>query len=322
MSRVDPIPAFLVFGAERSGTTLLCFLLSGQPDTFVVNDSFVFDQLVEWDLLRHPRGTGSDLARAVRLGATLAPDLLREIAAGRGGPRARYHAARARRFARLPADHVLAPAEVEAWQGFLRRRYRHSLAFERASFLNDYAAALTPPIGPLRVDEMISATLAALARHYGTREGVAIGEKTPLHTLYADAILRLTPHARAILLVREPAANVGSMLRHYRDLPRAIAAYARYASAILTLKDDPRVLVLRHEDVATRTPEAIERALAFLDPRLRFDPACRVNAYTKEAYTGSAVDAARARAGDAVLTPADRDRIRRRFRKVYAAFYD
>lgn len=37
-------PSFFVFGPERSGTTLLTFLLSGQPGVFVLNDSCVFDR--------------------------------------------------------------------------------------------------------------------------------------------------------------------------------------------------------------------------------------------------------------------------------------
>jgi hypothetical protein len=315
------IPAFLIFGAERSGTTLLAFLLSGQPDTFVVNDSFVYDQLVEWDLLRDPERAAAPGMRAIRLAAALAPELARELAAGRGSLRARYHAARARRLERLPPDRILAPAEVAAWQAFLRARYRLSLTHGRANFLNDYAGALAPVTQPQRVDALLAATLSALARRYGAGEGATLGEKTPLHTRYASAILRFDPRARAILLVREPAANIGSLLRHTRDLPRAIEIYAGYARHFLALKDDPRVLVLRHEDVAARPPEAIARALAFIDPRLRFDPDCRVNAYTKEEYTGSAVDTARARAGGAVLGAADRERIRRRFRAVYAAFY-
>jgi hypothetical protein len=46
-----------------------------------------------------------------------------------------------------------------------------------------------------------------------------------------------------------------------------------------------------------------------------------VNAYTKEAYTGTAVDAGRARGGGATLSPAEDERVRRRFRAVYEAFY-
>ena len=56
---------FFVFGPERSGTTLLAFLLSGQPDTFVVNDSFVFDRFAEWALLRSPRAGAHPGARIV-----------------------------------------------------------------------------------------------------------------------------------------------------------------------------------------------------------------------------------------------------------------
>ena len=238
-----------------------------------------------------------------------------------GSPRSRYHAARERRLGRLAADRILQPDEIAAFHGFLRCRYRYSLSYDRGNFLNDYALALAPSAEPQRVDALVAATLTALARRYGAREGVALGEKTPFHTFYAGAILRADPHARAILLVREPAANIGSLLRHTRSLPRALDTYAVYAARILALKDHERVLRVRHEDVATRTPEVIERALAFLDPRLRFDPACRVNTYTKADYTGNAVDAARARAADAALDRADRDRIRRRFRDVYAAFY-
>ena len=280
-----------------------------------MNDSFVYDRFAEWALLGG--GERSRGGRAIRLASRLGPGLLR----GSGGLRDRYYAARERALDRFPADTPLSVADVAELRQQLRRRYELSLREGRDNFLNDYVGALDEEADATTLAAFFASTLTALARRYGGGEARVVGEKTPLHTLYADWLLRFQPKARAVLLVRDPVANVASMQRRYGDLERVLRVYDAYARRFLELKTHPRVLVVRQEDLTADTPAAVEGILRFLDPTLGFDATCRVNAYTKDAYTGRQVDAARSGAAREELSPRDRDRIERRFRAVYDAFY-
>jgi hypothetical protein len=313
-------PAFFVFGPERSGTTLLTFLLSGQPDCFVLNDSFVFDRYVEWSMLRRAPSGLSRPGWAARIARGLAPHLRLRSARDLRDWRRPYHEARARRALRCLPDETLTPECVRGYYDTLRTRYRLSLAHGRESFLNAYADALPEPRA-LAARDLLSHTLEALGRRFRTSAVRALGEKTPIHTLYARWILGLYPEAKAVLVVRRPVANVASILGRTGDFDRALATYGLYGRALLELADSDRVRVVRQEELVSDTPGTLEPLLRFLDPHLRFDPTCPVDSYTKLEYTGRAVDATRAAGAVDRLGPEQQRRVRRRFADIERRFY-
>ena len=73
-------PSFFVFGPERSGTTLLTFLLSGQPGMFCMNDSFIFKCFVDSVMWATPGLGNASVSNLLRTLPELLPELVE------GGP--------------------------------------------------------------------------------------------------------------------------------------------------------------------------------------------------------------------------------------------
>ena len=313
-------PSFFIFGPERSGTTLLTFLLSGQPRTFVLNDSFVFDRYVEWALLREHRAR-SGAGRLARMTIGLMPSIrLRSIEDLRYWRRL-YYAARARYALELAQDQVLSSAEIRGYNLTLRARYLASLDDERPSFLNGYVNGLPQPAEESTLQDVFSQTITSLSSLFVDSPGLTLGEKTPIHTPYAKWIMDLYPHSRAILMVRDPVANVASIFKRYGNFRRSVEAYEIYAESLLTLAESARIMTVRHEDVITSTSTAIENILRFIDPALPFDPSCPVNSYTKTEYTGKSVDPSRVGATPGTLTPKQEREVMARFSEIEHRFY-
>ena len=316
-------PAFFVFGPERSGTTLLTFLLSGQPTLFVLNDSFVFDRYVEWTLLRAAPGDLPKLRRLSRLATGLAPSLRLRDLGGLRDWRRPYHAARGRHALRLDAEEVVSPAEIRGYHDLLKARYLLSLAHQRSSFLNEYVNGLPqPPENGCTRKDLLSHTIASVSGLFVDPADSMLGEKTPIHTAYAEWILRLYPHAKALAMVRHPVANVASIFKRYGDFERSVEAYSVYAAALVELSESSRVMTVRHEDLVSSTSRTVEAILRFLDPALPFDAACPVNSYTKSEYTGGAVDVSRLETASDALSPRQQREIRARFSEVERRFYE
>lgn len=126
-----------------------------------------------------------------------------------------------------------------------------------------------------------AAFIDAVAARYRTLRGrPRWAEKTPLNIRHARWILARWPEARIIHVVRDGRDVVCSLRTHaerrwvdggWVKVPapeRSVAEWARRwvadTGAGLALRDDPRVLTVRYEDLA-RTPAAeIARVLAFL----------------------------------------------------------
>ena len=314
-------PRFFIFGPERSGTTLLTFLLSGQPNLFVLNDSFVFDRYVEWALMGGSHGEVSKAGRLARLIIGLAPNIRLKSAQDLRYWRRLYYSARARKASQLEPDRVLSPTEINGYLQTLKARYLASLVDERSSFLNDYVKGLAQPEGALSLRNVISAAINSVSALFTDSEGLILGEKTPIHTPYSEWIMDLYPDAKAILMVRDPVANVASIMKRYGDFQQSIDSYHIYADTLLTLADSARVLTIRHEDVIESTATTIQSILRFLGPDLRFDPSCPVHSYTKTEYTGRAIDASRVGTTPNTLTVNQERKIRARFSEIESRFY-
>jgi hypothetical protein len=193
-------PSFFVFGAERSGTTLLAFMLSGQPSALCLNDTFVFARLAD-----AVTGAGH-LNRAVTSLYGLAPTSASTIVRG-GGVRALYHDARARRLGRSTrADTKLTADVIDRYLQSLAAQYRrkndwydfltrYQEPLERAS----EAAKAMSSSTPVELVDLVLGQIAATVEPGRAIE--VIGEKTPIHTLLAPWILDLFPEAHALLLV-------------------------------------------------------------------------------------------------------------------------
>jgi omega-hydroxy-beta-dihydromenaquinone-9 sulfotransferase len=230
-----------VCGPSRSGTTMLARALGQRSDVHMFHELHFFEQL--WS----PRTGDAPLARedAVHLAATL---LGRQRAAG----------------------------------------MLHRVALE--PFEADASTVVDGLPAPVTARDVFRALLLFEARRDGKRVAC---ESTPRTVFYLDEALELDPTARVVVMVRDPRDVVASQKHKWRARglgdtvgfprrevlrlrvnyhPAIVAALWRAAvEAAARHAGDPRVLVLRLEDVAA-DPEGSFRGLCrFLD--LPFEPA-------------------------------------------------
>ncbi len=99
----------------------------------------------------------------------------------------------------------------------------------------------------------------------------AVVEKTPKHVLAAARIWRLLPRARILCTVRDGRDSVASLRARLGDLDAAIDRWLVDHTAVLRLRDDPRVRVIPYERL-TAAPEATVGA-ACADLGLALEPA-------------------------------------------------
>lgn len=104
---------------------------------------------------------------------------------------------------------------------------------------------------------VMTALLEAARRRHGVDR---VGEKTPDHARHLDRLLGGFPDARVVHVVRDPRATVASELRHDAawtsdDPVVAARRWARGVTSLVGAAEDPRIHVVRYEDLVTR-PEA------------------------------------------------------------------
>jgi hypothetical protein len=317
-------PSFFVFGPERSGTTLLAFLLSGQPGIFCLNDSFVFRTFLDSVMAVSPSSARLAPRRVVRTLPALLVELTRGTATKNRSFRELVYRAQERVLRRrYPPHHVLSTEERDRFMRALIARYGRG-----SEFLRDYQDAArsvadsVTSAGSIDLRTVFAISLDRLTRVLtGAEERVTIlGEKTPIHTMLSRWILDdLYPESRGCLVVRHPVSNIFSIAKRSPSLSEAKSLYLSFCGPLLELAEHPRVEIVKFEDLVEDTLSTMERIVVALGGA-QFDPSLPVAAYTKNQYTGDRVDASRNPSPDELFTDRERAEIRRQFEPIYSAF--
>lgn len=288
-------------------------MLSGQPGTVCLNDTWVYVRLAEAECV-HSRVA---LARTV-VGGGRAKTLL---AARHGRLRGAYFDVLSRSLRRrLAPGRQIGLSTRMRFLDLIADQYTH--ANEWYDFQTHYAEPLRRAVASLdspRVDarELVAPILREIASVVAGHEPIrTLGEKTPLHTNLAPWLFSLYPDAKAVLLVRDPITNVASIHKRGVPLPKAIRLYDRFVPSILWLFHHPQVHSLAYRSLLQRPKDSMESAARFLHLP-DFDPTIPVKPFGKEKYTGTQVDSGREPAPESVLDSATRDHLRRRNRAVY-----
>ena len=126
----------------------------------------------------------------------------------------------------------------------------------------DGVAARVRADGRYRATDVLGAMLAEAAAARGVAR---VGEKTPDHAHHVGALLDAFPDARVLWLVRDPVATVASELALDRDWASDVPGVAarRWAAGVADLprwQPDPRVAVVRFEDLVADPPATLRRA--------------------------------------------------------------
>lgn len=325
-----PPPSFFIFGPERSGTTVLAFLLSGQPGLFCVNDSFVFRSFVDSVLLARPGSSKRVSGRGLAvLGLQVAKLAAHGDFAGRRSLRELFHRAQETYLLKaFPASHQIGESQIDRYVELLRHRYgRPNRVYD--DFLVQYLQPLESAVRVfvemevVYLADLFSVPLVEIVNRFRPSDDDFIyGEKTPIHTVFGEWILELYPAAKALLVVRHPISNIASLYSRHRPLERALDLYERFTSAVLRLSGHPRVEVVRFEDLLTRSSEVMEYLVRFLGAD-SFDSSLPLMAYVKRDYTGAKLDNSRHPNPEDLLNAGLRRAIRRRFGPLFEAFtYD
>jgi len=125
---------------------------------------------------------------------------------------------------------------------------------------------------------------AGILAAYAEREGKPrVGEKTPLHAEYLARLRRWFPDSPIVYMARDPRATIASHLtvpwvermlgggskgiwgmRRYQVSRLAHYWTRLYGGLLHQWADDPRVLILRYEDLVADTPAAMRTVCGFV----------------------------------------------------------
>ena len=297
-------PDFFIFGCERSGTTLLCALLSEHEEICVMNDTFVYNVL-----------NGRGWPRVVQLGykalfrAARSPALLSRAESSH-----------------LPSvDAAVSPDLIDDYLKALVARYN-----QRAdgNWMSQYAARLQDgsidrrPIKTYR--QLLDTVLTHLMPHdqQGKR---LLGEKTPIHSHMQKWLLVNYPNTRTVVLLRHPITNVSAIFKRRPGggLDRAIATYLSYYEGSLAKLLESRALgvrVLRYEDLVASPRDAVGSLQGWLGAG--DGPVAETFHYfVKEGYVGNRVESSRDDDLKALLDEEQQQRVLDRCASIVQRFY-
>jgi hypothetical protein len=269
-------PDFFIFGCERSGTTLLCALLSEHPEICVVNDSFIYNVLNNQGWPRNVQLAYKALSRVAR-----SPSLLSKAESSH-----------------LPsADRPISADLSSRYLAALIARYRRRT---EGNWLGQYAERLEQdPVdkGGIRTYRELLDTVLTNLMPDDQRAKPLLGEKTPIHSHMQLWLRDSYPEARTVVLLRHPVTNVAAMYKRRQSLglERAIDVYLSYyqgALAELLDKADPGVTMVRYEDLVASPKEAVGSLQRWLGAGDR-PVAETFHYFVKQDYVGDRIEPSR-----------------------------
>jgi hypothetical protein len=94
-------------------------------------------------------------------------------------------------------------------------------------------------------------------------------EKTPRHVFFYSKILEYYPDAKFICMIREPKNVVSSQLKNSpkesKSVIRLSLLYKKIAEAILTIRNNNNVLLIKYEDLTAETEQILRHTYKFLN---------------------------------------------------------
>lgn len=236
-------PDFFVFGCERSGTTLLCALLSEHEQICVVNDSFVYNVLNNLGMARKMQLSYKALSRL-----TGSISLLSRAESSH-----------------LPAiDRTVTPQQANEFVNALLARYKRrtdgNWLIQYAERLESTGYDLIRNVKTYR--DLLDTVLSELVPE-DQRQKKFLGEKTPIHSHMQGWLRASYPGARSVVLLRHPITNVAAIFKRRQTttgLRESIDVYRSYyqvALSKLLRGDEPGATVIRYEDLVTSSQDTL-----------------------------------------------------------------
>ncbi len=292
-------PNLFIFGSERSGTTLLCALLSEHSQVFALNESFIFHI--------YARSKGFRKLSNAWIYAVLSQLL------------------------HLPSAEYLVPAvEAKKYLAKLHDRYYLSdVGQTQENWLTQYLDYLDPsPIlskaekGELTLIEMFNTVYSQLVPS-AHKNKIIFGEKTPYHLYLSPWICSLYPQTKIVTIIRNPIANIAAIYKRFpgEDLQTAINLYLSYHDRRFNfLYEGNKSLVIRYEDLILSTEATLTNIYHYLNTEtVKINR--EFNYYIKQGYVGNKIDVGRDLSLRQVFNEKQKLLIRDRCRPIFEKFY-
>lgn len=299
-------PDFFVFGCERSGTTLLCALLSEHREICVVNDSFVYNILNNQGWARRIQ-----LAYKVLGRITSSFSLLSRAESSHLGP----------------IDRAMSPEHAERFLDALLARYRRrtdgNWLIQYAERLEREGSELFRHVKTHR--DLLDTVLADLVPE-DQRHKQLMGEKTPIHSYMQRWIRASYPAAQSIVLMRHPITNIAAIFKRRQSshgLRESIDVYRSYydvALSELLRGGDPLVTVIRYEDLVTSpqdTLSSLTKKLGVPDSPV----ADTFHYYVKQSYVGDRIEPSRDMELRSLVSEDQQSQVLEECHKIVEQFY-
>ena len=271
-------PDFFIFGCERSGTTLLCALLSEHPEICVLNDTFAYNILNQQGQARRTQLALKALSKATGNVSLLS---------------------RAESSHLPPIDETVTVEVAAEYLDDLVARYRRRA---EDNWLGQYAERLEQAGSDgIKAAEtyrqLVNSVLTALVPD-DQRHKPLLGEKTPIHSHMQEWLRAGFPSARTVVLVRHPITNVAAIFKRLRsrdplrDAIRTYRSYYEVALKDLVQTKVPGVTIVRYEDLVAAPQDTVghlAKVLGGTDAPM----ADTFHYYVKESYVGDRVEPTR-----------------------------
>jgi hypothetical protein len=271
-------PDFFVFGCERSGTTLLCALLSERPEICVVNDSFVYNVL-----------NNQGWARKMQLSYKALSRLTGSLALLSGAESSHLP----------PIDRAVSPEQARQFVNDLLARYKRradgNWLIQYAERLEAAGDDLVRNVNTYR--DLLDTVLTELVPE-DQRQKKLLGEKTPIHSHMQEWLRASYPGARSIVLLRHPITNVAAIFKRrqsahgFRESIDVYRSYYEVALSRLLRADDVGVTVIRYEDLVASPQETLgglTKSLGATDGPI----SDTFHYYVKQSYVGERIEPSR-----------------------------
>jgi hypothetical protein len=320
-------PNLFIFGPERSGTTLLSFLLSGQPGSFVINDSFIFDRFVKDFLYFYPQFP--ILPQKYNIKVNKWYNLISYIFFKNGfselfnnNPERIAYLEHKSKFNKVNFNEYLSTEDDAV---IFLKSIKEFYANRKDKWINQYARyiqfkEIIKKQESIQIQTLLDNTLTQISKKYKTEELLIFGEKTPLHTLYGEELLDKYQHSKGILLVKNPLDNVASIYKRSQNFNTALRTFSLYQSSLLRLNNHNKVYSLIFDDLVAKTYETLNTIHKFMEVDLKIDENLPIYNYIKGNYTGNSIDPGRLQKTESILTNKQKSIIFDRFRNIFETF--
>ncbi|MBE9126892.1 MULTISPECIES: sulfotransferase family protein [unclassified Coleofasciculus] len=258
-------PNFFIFSNPRSGSTLLCALLSNHSEVFCANDISIF----------------------------IAYANLRGIKTYYSWKHTLFYKMVGLPYKKLPSrKYMINVEEIEKYWLHLVKEHNVDWAQWRKLYVE--GVDISKIINEARVSNFTLVDMFSRIYFQITpseqRHKKYFGEKTPSNFYIAPWLRHLYPEAKFITLVRNPITNVAALYKRVNNFEKSINMYLSfYDSRLSLLNEGSKNIVVKYEDVVNKPTETLTKIYNYLGAESK-SVSTEFDYYIRQDYVGNNID--------------------------------